>query len=200
VSKGGATQGQTGLVPGLAERAVTGEVQKEKMPEEGFSSTEAMRFTGCSYNQLRYWDRIGLVRPSIKGTRGTPGVRRIYDLRDLVALRVIKRLIDNGMSLQRIQRAWKYLRRVGDLDQHISQAGLFLDAFGTTILAPHPESRAVMDALTNGQFVFIEVLGEVTDKVEDDHSHFEFNRAIFRRMLNRVYEDFRDNPFWAAGG
>ncbi len=170
------------------------------MPEEGFTSTEAMRFTGCSYNQLRYWDRIGLVRPSIKGTGGTPGVRRIYNLRDLVALRVIKSLIDNGMSLQRIQRAWKYLRRVGDLDQHISQAGLFLDAFGTTILAPHPESRVVMDALTNGQFVFIEVLGEVTDKVEDDHSHFEFNRAIFRRTLNRVYEDFRDNPFWAAGG
>ncbi len=168
------------------------------MPEEGFTSSEAMRFTGCSYNQLRYWDRVSLVKPSIKGTGGRPGVRRIYNLQDLVALRVIKSLIDNGLSLQRIQRAWKYLRREGDLDQHLAQAGLFADPFGTTILAPHPQSKAIIDTLSNGQFVFIEVMGKVVEEVEDDASHFEFNRATFRTMLQRVYEDFRDNPFWAA--
>lgn len=168
------------------------------MPEEGFTSSEAMRFTGCSYNQLRYWDRVSLVKPSIKGTGGRPGVRRIYNLQDLVALRVIKSLIDNGLSLQRIQRAWKYLRREGDLDQHLAQAGLFADPYGTTILAPHPQSKAIIDALSNGQFVFIEVMGKVVEEVEDDASHFEFNRATFRTMLQRVDEDFRDNPFWAA--
>ena len=168
------------------------------MAEEGFTSSEAMRFTGCSYNQLRYWDKVSLVKPSIKGTGGRPGVRRIYNLQDLVALRVIKSLIDNGMSLQRIQRAWKYLRREGDLDQHLAEAGMFPDHFGTTILARHPESRAIVDTLNNGQFVFIEVMGNVVEEVEDDESHFEFNRARFRTMLNLVYEDFRDNPFWAA--
>lgn len=170
------------------------------MPEEGFTSTEAMRFTGCSYNQLRYWDRVSLVKPSVKGTGGRPGVRRIYNLQDLVALRVIKSLIDNGMSLQRIQRAWKYLRREGALDRHLAEAGLFTDQFRTTILAPHPESDMVMDTLARGQFVFVDVMGEVVEKVEDDQSRFEFNRAIFRSMLDRVYEDFRDNPYWAAGG
>ena len=170
------------------------------MPEVGFTSSEAMRFTGCSYNQIRYWDRVGLVKPSIKGTGGRPGVRRIFNLQDLVALRVIKSLIDNGLSLQRIQRAWKYLRREGSLDQHLAQAGLFSDPYSTTILAPHPESRVIMDTLANGQFVFVEVMGKVVDEVEDDLSRFEFNRANFRTMLGRVVEDFRDNPFWAAGG
>jgi DNA-binding transcriptional MerR regulator len=168
------------------------------MPEEGFTSSEAMRFTGCSYNQLRYWDRVSLVKPSIKGTGGRPGVRRIYNLQDLVALRVIKSLIDNGMSLQRIQRAWKYLRREGNLDQHLSQAGLFTDQFQTTILAPHPQSRVIMDVLNNGQFVFIDVMGKVVEEVQDDESRFEFSRVTFQAMLGRVYEDFRDNPFWAA--
>ena len=130
------------------------------MEEVGFTSSEAMRFTGCSYNQIRYWDKVGLVKPSIKGTGGRPGVRRIYNLQDLVALRVIKSLIDNGLSLQRIQRGWKYLRREGDLDQHLAQAGLFADAFGTTILAPHPESSVIIDTLADGQFVFVEVMGE----------------------------------------
>lgn len=170
------------------------------MPEEGFTSTEAMRFTGCSYNQLRYWDRVSLVQPSVKGTGGRPGVRRIYNLQDLVALRVIKGLIDNGMSLQRIQRAWKYLRREGDLDRHLAESGLFTDPYGTTILAPHPESAAIMDTLSDGQLVFVEVMGKVVERVEDDESRFEFNRATFRSMLDRVYEDFQDNPFWAAGG
>jgi len=170
------------------------------MPEEGFTSTEAMRFTGCSYNQLRYWDRVSLVEPSVQQTGGRPGVRRIYNLQDLVALRVIKSLIDNGLSLQRIQRGWKYLRREGDLDQHLAEAGLFTDQYRTTILAAHPHSDVVMDTLANGQFVFVEVMGEVVEQVEDDKSRFEFNRAVFRSMLDRVYEDFRDNPFWAAEG
>ena len=170
------------------------------MEEVGFTSSEAMRFTGCSYNQIRYWDKVGLVKPSIKGTGGRPGVRRIYNLQDLVALRVIKSLIDNGLSLQRIQRGWKYLRREGDLDQHLAQAGMFSDAFATTILAPHPESSVIIDTLADGQFVFVEVMGKVVEDVEEDLSDFEFNRARFRTMLERVEEDFRENPFWAAAG
>lgn len=170
------------------------------MPAEGFTSTEAMRFTGISYNQLRYWDRVSLVKPSVKGTDGRPGVRRLYNLQDLAAMRVIKSLIDNGMSLQRVRRAWTYLRREGGLDQHLAEVGLFADRYGTTILATHPESDAVMDTLADGQFVFIEVMGQVVEKVEDDESRFEFNRATFRSMLERVNEDFRENPFWAVGG
>ncbi|MDQ4024182.1 MAG: MerR family transcriptional regulator, partial [Actinomycetota bacterium] len=61
---------------------------------EGFSAEQATRFTGCTAHQLRYWDRIGLVRPSVQATRGRPGVRRLYSFRDLVALKVIRSLLE----------------------------------------------------------------------------------------------------------
>ena len=67
---------------------------------EGFTAHQATKFTGCSARQLRYWDQIGLVTPSIQGTGGrrgaqvvlVPGPRRAQ---------VVKSLLDNGMSLQR---------------------------------------------------------------------------------------------------
>ena len=69
------------------------------------------KFTGCTSRQLRYWDQIGLVEPSVQGTGGRPGVPRLYSFRDLVALRVVKSLLDGGMSLQRVRRAWEFLNK-----------------------------------------------------------------------------------------
>ena len=57
---------------------------------EGFTAHQACKFTGCSPRQLRYWDQVGLVQPSVQGTGGRPGVPRLYSFRDLVALRVVK--------------------------------------------------------------------------------------------------------------
>ncbi|HEX9978417.1 MAG TPA: helix-turn-helix domain-containing protein, partial [Acidimicrobiia bacterium] len=74
---------------------------------EGFTSQQACRLTACTPHQLRYWDRVGLVEPSIQGTGGRPGRRRLYTFRDLVALRVVRSLLDNGMSVQRVRRAWE---------------------------------------------------------------------------------------------
>ena len=89
---------------------------------EGFTAHQATKFTGCSARQLRYWDQIDLVNPSIQGTGGRPGVPRLYSFRDLVALRVVKSLLDNGMSLQRVRRAWDYLNRRAALDKHLSRS------------------------------------------------------------------------------
>jgi DNA-binding transcriptional MerR regulator len=88
---------------------------------EGFTAHQATRFTGCTARQLRYWDQIGLVRPSVQGTGGRPGVPRLYAFRDLVALRVVKSLLDGGMSLQRVRRAWEYLNKRAALDKHLSE-------------------------------------------------------------------------------
>ena len=72
---------------------------------EGFTAHQASRFTGCTARQLRYWDQIGLVRPSVQQTGGRPGVPRMYSFRDLVALKVVKSLLDGGLSLQRDHNA-----------------------------------------------------------------------------------------------
>src|SRR5438067_10287400 len=92
---------------------------------EGFTAHQASRFTGCTARQLRYWDQIGLVRPSVQQTGGRPGVPRMYSFRDLVALKVVKSLLDGGMSLQRVRRAWEYLNKKAGLDVHLSEVTLF---------------------------------------------------------------------------
>src|ERR671914_204764 len=91
---------------------------------EGFTAEQASRFTGCTSHQLRYWDRIDLVKPSVQATGGRPGVRRLYDFRDLVVLRVIRSLLEGGMSLQRVRRAIHYLRRKAGLEEHLSNVKL----------------------------------------------------------------------------
>ena len=98
---------------------------------EGFTAQQASRFTGCTPRQLRYWDQVGLVRPSIQQTGGRPGVPRMYSFRDLVALKVVKSLLDRGMSLQRVSRAWEYLNREVGLDEHLASVRLETD--GKTI-------------------------------------------------------------------
>jgi DNA-binding transcriptional MerR regulator len=94
---------------------------------EGFTAHQATKFTGCTPRQLRYWDQIKLVTPSVQGTGGRPGVPRMYSFRDLVALKVVKSLLDGGMSLQRVRRAWDYLNRRAALDRHLSEVKLITD-------------------------------------------------------------------------
>ena len=96
-------------------------------PVDGFNSLQAGRFTGCTGNQLRYWDKIGLVKPSIQATGGRPGVRRYYSFRDLIALKVVKSLLDGGLSLQRVRRAFEYLRDNAGLEEHLSSVKLVTD-------------------------------------------------------------------------
>ena len=94
---------------------------------EGFTSHQACRLTGCTPRQLRYWDHVGLVQPTVQSTGGRPGVPRMYSFRDLVALRVVKSLLDGGMSLQRVRRAWDYLNRKAKLDEHLAEVKLVTD-------------------------------------------------------------------------
>ena len=84
---------------------------------EGFTAHQACKFTGCSSRQLRYWDQIGLVEPSVKAPAVAQACRVCYSFRDLVALRVVRSLIDGGMSLQRVRRSWEFLNKKAGLDR-----------------------------------------------------------------------------------
>jgi DNA-binding transcriptional MerR regulator len=119
---------------------------------EGFTSHQASRLTGCTSRQLRYWDQVGLVKPSVQGTGGRPGVPRLYSFRDLVALKVVRSLLDGGMSLQRIRRAWEFLNRRAGLDQHLSEVKLVTD--GVSIFKVCRKQGEVLDALQEGQMAF----------------------------------------------
>ena len=128
-----------------------------------------------------------LVSPSVQGSGGRPGVRRLYSFRDLVALRVVRSLLDNGMSLQRVRRAWDYLRREGDMEGHLADVSLVTD--GQSIFTVSSDDGELMDALRQGQLAFFVAIDEIAREVEEDVSHFELDRDRFLNMLRTVEED-----------
>ena len=164
---------------------------------DGYTAQQATRLTGCTPHQLRYWDKVALVQPSIQQTGGRPGRRRLYSFRDLVALRVVRSLLDNGMSIQRVRRAWDYLRRTADMDAHLADVRLVTD--GQTIFAVATDEDELLDALRQGQLAFFIAINEITQTVEDDVTKFELDRERFLEMLHRVEDDVMDETREASG-
>ena len=155
------------------------------MKKDAFTSKQACYLSACTSHQLRYWDKVGLVSPTIQSSNGKPGVPKLYSFRDIVSLRVIKTLLDNGMSIQRVRRAWKYLTRNGNLEDQLSEVKLVSD--GDTIYSV--EDDKVFDALKSGQLAFFETIDVVTKEVREDVSKFELDKERFLNLLTKVEED-----------
>lgn len=151
---------------------------------EGFTALQSSRLTGCTGNQLRYWDKIGLVKPSVQGTGGRPGVRRKYSFRDLIALKVVKSLLDGGMSLQRVRRAYSYLRDHAGLDEHLSSVKLITD--GSSIFKVCKTEGELLDALRNGQMTFYVAIDKIASEVNGGVTEFLRDRDQFVRTLRSV--------------
>src|SRR5438034_7222744 len=151
---------------------------------EGFTAHQATKFTGCTPRQLRYWDQIKLVTPSVQGTGGRPGVPRLYSFRDLVALKVVKSLLDGGLSLQRVRRAWDFLNRRAGLDQHLAEVKLVTD--GKSVFRVVRREGEVLDALREGQMAFFVAIDEVTRQVADEVAEFRSDRDQFVRALREA--------------
>ncbi len=157
---------------------------------EGFTAQQASKLTHCTAHQLRYWDKVELVQPSVQSTDGRPGRRRLYSFRDLVALRVVKSLLDNGMSVQRVRRAWDYLRRTADMDNHLSEVSLITD--GQSIFRVASDDDELLDALRQGQLAFFVAINEIARTVEEDVTRFELDREQFLELLRRVEDDLEE--------
>ena len=113
----------------------------------GFRGPQVCKIVGISYRQLDYWARTELATPSIQPAQGS-GTQRLYSFEDLVELKLIKNLLDAGVSLQRVREAITYLRDLGhDL------AGITLVSDGKTIYACKSPDQ-VFDLLRRGQGVF----------------------------------------------
>src|SRR3954467_5340859 len=96
----------------------------EQWQETGFGGPEVCRIVGITYRQLDYWARTDLLRPSLVDAQGS-GTQRRYSYRDLVALKVIKSLLDAGVSLKQARTAIEYLR--DNLGEDVSSANLVLN-------------------------------------------------------------------------
>ena len=126
----------------------------------GYRGPTACAAAGITYRQLDYWARTGLVETTVRPARGS-GSQRLYGFRDILVLRVVKRLLDTGISLQQIRSAVTYLRQHGASD--LAQITLMSD--GASVYACTSPDE-VVDLLQGGQGVFGIALGRVWQEVE----------------------------------
>ncbi len=126
----------------------------------GYRGTTACDAAGITYRQLDYWARSDLVGPSIRAATGS-GSSRLYSFRDILVLRVVKRLLDTGVSLQNIRAAVAHLRRLGVDD--LAQITLMSDG-ATVYECVSPDE--VIDLVQGGQGVFGIAVGRVVREVE----------------------------------
>src|SRR6201995_3776095 len=87
------------------------------VPDElvGYRGPSACQIAGITYRQLDYWARTSLVVPSIRSAAGS-GSQRLYSFKDILVLKIVKRLLDTGISLHNIRVAVDHLRQRGVQD------------------------------------------------------------------------------------
>ncbi|HTY22596.1 MAG TPA: MerR family transcriptional regulator [Desulfomonilaceae bacterium] len=124
----------------------------------GFGAKVVKEITGVSRMQLQHWDRTGIVRPSVKIGTGK-GSRREYSFKDLVQLKVAKKLRTEGISLQKIRKALEFLRRnFPDIKAPLAQLRFLTNGVDIFVLTEDP--NVILNAL-KGQFVLSFALGEL---------------------------------------
>ena len=142
------------------------------LPEDfGFRGPVACSVADITYRQLDYWARTGLVVPGVRPAGGS-GTQRLYSFRDILLLKVIKRLIDAGISLQQIRTAVDHLRARGVQD--LTEVTLMSDGVSVYECTSDDE---VIDLLRGGQGMFGIALGGVWRDIEGSLSTLPGERA-----------------------
>jgi DNA-binding transcriptional MerR regulator len=128
---------------------------------EGFRGPQVCAVVGITYRQLDYWARTHLVRPSLHDAAGS-GTQRLYSYRDLVELKVVKSLLDAGVSLQTARKAIDYLRT--HLGEDLASASLVLDGAKSVLAISDSQ---IVDLVRQGQGVLnIVPLARVVDALD----------------------------------
>jgi DNA-binding transcriptional MerR regulator len=135
----------------------------------GYTAAQAARLSRCTVSQLRYWSRSDLVSPSEPGSK--------YSFRDLVALRVVRSLLDAGLSSTRVNAAVRWVRESGD-----DLADLRLVTDGRTVWVCHDDGQ-ILDALRSGQLALFVAVDSLAAEVDADVQAFDAERAEFVERL-----------------
>jgi DNA-binding transcriptional MerR regulator len=137
----------------------------------GYRGPTACSVAGITYRQLDYWARTGLIDPSVRGATGS-GTQRLYSFQDILLLKVIKRLLDAGVSLQQIRTAVQHLRMRGTED--LTRVTLMSDGASVYECTSNDE---VIDLLQGGQGVFGIAIGGVWREIEGSLATLPSERA-----------------------
>jgi DNA-binding transcriptional MerR regulator len=158
-----------------AERGAQGELFDDVrgVPDDaaGYRGPTAYTAAGITYRQLDYWARTGLVVPSVRVASGS-GSQRLYSFKDILVLKVVKRLLDAGVSLQNVRVAVEHLRQRGVDD--LAQVTLFSDGVSVYECTSAEE---VVDLLRGGQGVFGIAVSGALRELAGSLAHLPAERA-----------------------
>ena len=141
------------------------------LPEDiGYRGPTVCSAAGITYRQLDYWARTGLVEPSIRSASGS-GTQRLYSFRDVLVLKIVKRLLDTGVSLQQIRTAVQHLRDRGTEDL----ATITIMSDGASVYEC-TSADEVVDLVQGGQGVFGIAVGRVWREVEGSLAELPYER------------------------
>jgi DNA-binding transcriptional MerR regulator len=145
----------------------------DSLPEVGYRGPIAAGVVGITYRQLDYWARTSLVLPTVRPATGS-GTSRLYGFRDILELKIVKRLLDTGVSLQQIRTAVEHLRARGTTD--LTQVTLMSDGVSVYECTSPDE---VIDLLAGGQGVFGIAIGRVWQEIEGSLSQLPSDQTEY---------------------
>ncbi|WGD36486.1 MerR family transcriptional regulator [Lysinibacter sp. HNR] len=176
--------------PEGAPRYDTGFLFTDGLPDPddngGYRGSVAARAAGISYRQLDYWARTELVQPTVRNATGS-GTQRLYGFRDILVLKLVKRLLDTGISLQQIRTAVEQLHEAGVHD--LAQTTLMSDGASVYLCTSNDE---VIDLVSRGQGVFGIAVGKVLREVEtslvdlNEHKEDPMDELSVRRAARKI--------------
>jgi DNA-binding transcriptional MerR regulator len=135
--------------------------------EPGFGRTTVMKASGITYRQLDYWARENIVVPTVHNPSGS-GSQRLWSFTDILEIKLIKKLMDTGISLQKVRKALDYVHN--ELQRPLKD--VFLVSDGTTIFARTSPDQ-IIDILAGGQAVFAIAVGKVYEELQGSIAEFK---------------------------
>jgi DNA-binding transcriptional MerR regulator len=132
-------------------------------PVEGYSGKRAADIVGISYRQLDYWARTDLIRPSLADAHGS-GSRRRYTYRDLLELKLVKTLLDNGIKLESIRDAFSLMR--DQLGDDVSSAKLVIAGNSAVLVRENEELIDVVNRYQGQGVLNLLALDGVVEQVD----------------------------------
>lgn len=164
-----------------------------------FNSKTACNLIGITRRQIGYWDETHLIKPSVQEAGGK-GTVRLYSFADLVQLTVVKSLIDQGISLQKIRKSINYLKKnFPQIEKPLAQLKFLTD--GKSIFILTSNKKVILDTLSEGQLVLSIALGLIIENLKGVVESISRDRNYKVKVRRKNYEvilhpDLEDGGFW----
>ena len=164
-----------------------------------FNSKTACKLMGITRRQIGYWDETHLIKPSVQEAGGRGSVR-LYSFTDLVQLAVIKSLIDQGISLQKIRKSINYLKKnFPQIEKPLAELKFLTD--GKTIFVLTSNDKEILDTLAGGQLVLSIPLGQIIENLKGEVASMGKDRNYKVKVRRKKYEvilhpDLEDGGYW----